>query len=188
MSFYVTSFYRFVSPAWTSERVTLLEKTLVEFGRKMKLKGLVLLGPEGINATISGSKSAVATAKQLIRTEFAQELNAATRTDSDGAAGEILFKDSEWKETPFLKWKVQIRDEIVTMGAPGLAPMNSRNRHLSPEEFHKELNDAVVLDTRNSFEVSVGKFKNAVDFEMKDFAQFPEKLKSSGLRKDQKIL
>ena len=48
--------------------------------------------------------------------------------------------------------------------------------------------DSITLDTRNAFEVSVGKFEGALDFGMREFSQFPEKLRESGLPKDKKIL
>jgi UPF0176 protein len=48
--------------------------------------------------------------------------------------------------------------------------------------------EVVVLDTRNDYEVDIGKFKNARDFRTKEFQEFPESLKQSDIHPDQKVL
>lgn len=174
MSVHVTSFYRFTPLA--DETVEKLKFVLEGLAESTGLRGLCLLGPEGINATLSGELAVLSEVKDLVR----GQLNAA----------DLLFKDSVTSKHPFHNFRVKIKDEIVTLGRPGLAPASPINFHLSPEEWHQAMQDpdAVVLDTRNDYEVDIGKFDHAVDFKLKEFREFPEALKKSGIAKDKKVL
>lgn len=175
MSFQITTFYHFAQPNWTIDQVEEFKQNLIKLGRELRLRGLLLLGPEGINATVSGSPDGILAIKSLVREQISSD---------------IMFKDSSSLENPFIRFKVQIRDEIVTMGTPGWIPPATINDHLPASEFHAAMKseDVITLDTRNAFEVGVGKFENAIDFGMTSFSQFPQKLKESGLPKDKKFL
>jgi UPF0176 protein len=167
----ITSFYRFNPLA--SEIYHNMKKELEALSARTGLRGLVLIGPEGINSTCAGSREAIAQLKMLV-----------------AQVGVNEFKDSQAEKQPFNVFRVKIKDEIVTMGQPGVAPSQERNFHLSPEEWHEALKDpnTVVLDTRNDYEVDIGKFKNAVDFRIQEFGEFPEKLKNSGIDTSKKVL
>lgn len=168
----ISTFYQFktLDPSQIESIKTSLEIHAVENA----VRGLVLIGREGINSTISGSANGVAQVKRLVSELFP----------------EILFKDSEAKKHPFLVFKVKIKDEIVTLGKPNLRPESSTNNHLTPQEWHQAMQDpgTVVLDTRNDYEVEIGKFKNAQDFKLEEFNEFPERLKDSGIAKDKRVL
>jgi UPF0176 protein len=82
---------------------------------------------------------------------------------------------------------VKYRREIVTMGTPELVPYDPQD-HISPQDWHEKLKTHQILDVRNSYEVQIGKFQNAQDLEIEDFAEFPEKLQHSSLAKDQPTL
>ncbi len=170
----VTSFYRF--QRLNEEQVQSLKTNLERIAEETGLRGLCLLGPEGINATLSGTGFDLEHIKSLITEAF--------------ATTEIEFKDSEAAKHPFHFFRIKIKDEIVTLGKPGFAPEKAKNNHLSPEEWHQALKDpdVLVLDTRNDYEVDIGKFKNAVDFRTKEFREFPEALKKANLNKETKVL
>ncbi|HEX4922483.1 MAG TPA: hypothetical protein VFV50_00285, partial [Bdellovibrionales bacterium] len=148
---YITCFYRFVQPHWTEGELVSLRERLLFHGRQHKLKGLILLSGEGINASFSGTPQAIEATKTWVRNDLGWQ--------------DVLFKDSVSHEPPYLKYKVQFRDEIVTMGTPGFTPETVTNNHLSPAEFHKLMlqKDTVTLDTRNDYEYEIGKFKGAIN-------------------------
>ncbi len=167
----ITSFYRF-NPL-TTETQDNMRAELEALSERTGLRGLVLLGPEGINSTCSGSADAIAELKALV-----------------ARVGVNEFKDSCAEKHPFNVFRIKIKDEIVTLGQPGVVPESERNAHLSPEEWHQALQDpdVVVLDTRNDYEVDIGKFKNAIDFRTQEFGEFPKALSESGIDRSKKVL
>lgn len=167
----ITSFYRF-TPLTTPIQNNMIQE-LEGLAKRQGLRGLVLIGPEGINSTCSGTRQAIDELKNLVRTIGVED-----------------FKDSQADKHPFNKFSVKIKDEIVTIGQPGLTPESAMNFHLSPEEWEAALNDpdTVVLDTRNDYEVDIGKFKNAVDFRIQEFGEFPDALAKSGIDRSKKVL
>lgn len=167
----ITSFYRF-NPLTTPIQNNMVQE-LEGLAKRRNLRGLVLIGPEGINSTCSGDREAIEELKDLVRTVGVEE-----------------FKDSRAEKHPFNFFRVKVKDEIVTIGQPGLMPESTRNFHMSPEEWHEAMNDpnTIVLDTRNDYEIDIGKFKNAIDFRIQEFTEFPEALSKSGLDKDKRML
>ena len=130
--------------------------------------GLIILGTEGLNTTLASTSSTnlnrfVATIRQFF--------------------GEHSFdvKQSESEKPPFRKFVVKIREEIVTLGRPEFVPSNNHN-HLSPEQWHEMMGeqDVVVVDTRNDYEIEIGTFDKAIDLEMKEFTEFPDKIRDLG--------
>ena len=153
-----------------------LRTKLEELGPARGLRGLILLGHEGINLTASGEPDAIADLGHVLTEEL----------------GLIhpRFKYSEAARHPFQVWRVKIREEIVTLGRPDLYPTATKTHHLSPREWHEALSepDVVVLDTRNDYEVELGKFEGAIDLKTKEFREFPDALRSAAVPKDKKIL
>lgn len=131
-----------------------LRRELVTFGMQRGMKGLVLLATEGINATVSGNAAAIADWKARMR-----------KFDAD-----MIFKDSRADGTVFHRWSVKIKPEIVAIKQPDIRPQG-RHRHVSPEEWNEMLKheDVLLLDARNDYEVAIGKFRGAVDPQIKNF-------------------
>jgi UPF0176 protein len=154
------------------EETRAIEADINVFANRMR--GLILLGVEGINATVSGPVEVLSEFKAAVEKSF---------------AAKIHFKDSVAEKEPFRMFKLKVKKEIVTLGRPDLVPEGDRS-HLSPQEWHDVLSneDVIVIDTRNTYETDIGKFKNAVDLNLKGFSEFPEKIKALGLKKDQKVL
>jgi UPF0176 protein len=174
----ITSFYFF--KATPASRVAEIETLLnainmsAEGGINIRLRGLVLIGVEGINATISGSPHAITSFKTLVKSIYSDEID---------------FKDSFSLNHPFRDYRVKIREEIVTLGRPDLVPSGD-NGHLTASEWHQALSepDVLVLDTRNTYETEIGKFKNAVDLRLEEFQEFPDRVREMKIPKDQKVL
>lgn len=169
----ICAFYYFKT--LTATEVAQLKLELEQMAEGRAIRGLVLIGREGINMTISGSIEGVEAFKAWL----------AARMD----VADPQFKDSFADKHPFHVFRVKVKKEIVTLGAPDLIPQGPCN-HISPAEWHEKLNsgEAVVLDTRNDYEVEIGKFKNAIDFGIKEFHEFPEKLRQAGIPKEREIL
>ncbi len=137
------------------------------------MKGLVLIAPEGINATVCGTEEAVGEWKRRMR-----ELHPA-----------MSFKDSGADAPVFRKWSVKRKPEIVAIKDPAIRPAGT-HRHLSPAEWHALIarGDVTIIDTRNDYEVAIGKFTHAIDPGIRSFHEFPAYVRASGLPKDKKVL
>ena len=152
--------------------------TLEKRGGELGLRGLAILGAEGLNATLSGPP--------IILRDFCVEL-----LETLGIPADFSIKESFSDVHPFRRFKIKVRDEIVTLGQPDVLPLPpSAQTHLSPADFHAALqdDDVVVLDTRNWYETKIGKFKKAIDPHLEEFQEWPEYLRSSGIAKDKKVL
>lgn len=169
----VTTFYRFIS--FSDAEINSIKSSLEEIAAHEDFTGLVLVGPEGINGTVSGPSDVIALVKEKVRV-WVKDSNQ-------------VFKDSFCDVHPFHELKVKIKQEIVTLRRPDLVPQGA-NHHLSPKDWHEmmEREDVVVLDTRNDYETKLGKFKNAKEMNITDFHDFPVRVKEMKLPKDKKIL
>lgn len=156
-----------------TQQVNRLRAELIAFGAEHAMKGLVLIAPEGINATVCGSADAIAAWKDMMRTLCA----------------DIVFKDSHADQPIFKRWSVKAKPEIVAIKQPDIAPRGKRN-HLRPDEWDAMLSrdDVIVLDTRNDYEVAIGKFHGAIDPAIEHFSEFPAFIKNAGIPKDKKVL
>jgi UPF0176 protein len=171
----ITAFYRFTP--FTAEALPKLQSGIAEWMRERGMLGLVVLGAEGINGTVSGTVEAIAGFKV-----FVQEL-----CGIDG----LRFKDSASEIAPFLNISVDIRNEIVTLKRPDLAPAEPENRHLSPSEWHEMLlspEPKVVVDTRNAYETIAGKFRGAIDPQIENFSDWGAYLDEAELPRDVPVL
>jgi len=126
------------------------------------VKGTLLLAREGINGTIAGTDEAIARVVAYVRA-------------LPGCAG-LEVKYSRAAEMPFHRMKVRLKREIVTMGQPDIDPLASVGTYVAPQDWNALIADptTVVIDTRNDYEVAVGRFRGAVDPETASFRDFPE--------------
>jgi len=170
----VTAFYKFVRIP--HKKIPIIESELSISAGSLHIRGLIILAPEGANGTVAGNPEDLEEFKAFL-------------TKSLGAES-INFKDSWASKNPFRRFKLKLRNEIVTLGKPEIFPESAKNNHLSPREWHQvlETEDVVLLDTRNSYETALGTFQNAVDPDIKTFNQFPEYLERTQIPKDKKVL
>ena len=142
---------------------------------KHQVMGLFIMGVEGINSTFSCQPENLEPFQAELETLFNQK---------------FTYKISDAEKHPFRRINIQIRKEIVTLKRPDLIPPTGINNHLSPQEWNKAMSepDTIVIDTRNDYEIELGKFKNAKDFNIEEFHDFPKKLAESGIEKDKKVL
>ena len=126
-----------------------------------QVKGTLLLAPEGINGTIAGPPEGV-------RAVLAH-------LTADARFASLQPKESWSTEPPFLRMKVRLKKEIVTLGVPGVSPTKMAGQYVKPQDWNALISDPTVLvvDTRNDYEVGIGTFAGAVDPHIKTFADLP---------------
>ena len=130
------------------------------------VKGTLLLATEGINGTISGPEAGVRAVLAFLRSpEFAH-----------GALAGLSHKEAWANEAPFLRMKVRVKKEIVTLGVPGVSPTVMAGAYVKPKDWNALITrgDVVLVDTRNDYEVDIGTFAGAVDPRVKTFADLPD--------------
>lgn len=175
MVWYVTTFYYFTPLTDLETHQKAWEQKALE----LEIKGLLILGAEGFNTTCcSQIKDNLESFKHWVMETYPDSKN-------------MLFKDSVSEIAPFKRYRVRVRPEIVTLGAPEITPNNEKHHHLSPEEWNDVLkNDpnAVVVDTRNWYEYNIGSFHRAINPNIDKFTEFPEWFQKQGVEKNQKIL
>lgn len=155
--------YKFVSLDALSD----LRAHLLARAGDAALKGTILLAEEGINLFLAGSAEGI--------DAFLQTL----RADARFADLEVKFSHSDG--VPFRKLLVKIKREIIRMDHPTIRPEAGRAPGVDAQTLARWLaqgaDDAgrpvVMLDTRNAFEVDEGTFKNAIDWRIDRFTQFP---------------
>lgn len=136
---------------------------LKEKAEQLQVKGTILLGTEGINASLAGK---------------APELHAfIAYVRSFSAYHDLEFKESVSEAMPFTKLVVRIKPEIVTMGKDAVCPQKHTAPYLAPEvlkQWYEEEKDFVLLDARNNYEFAVGTFDEAIELNMESFREFPD--------------
>ena len=161
--FNIHAFYKFVSlPHFEA-----LQPELLAFCESQELKGTILLAAEGINGTVAGSGEGMANMLQWLRAhdEF---------TDLETKLSLADFQ-------PFLRMKVRLKNEIVTMGVKEIDPNKKVGTYVPPEEWNALIEDpnVTLVDTRNDYEVSIGKFKGAIDPDTTTFREWPDYVKDN---------
>lgn len=125
------------------------------------VKGTLLLAREGINGTIAGPEAGVRAVLSHLR--------------ADPRLARLPHKASWSDKPPFLRMKVRLKKEIVTLHVPGLDPNKTVGRYVSPADWNALLADpeVLVVDTRNDYEVAIGTFAGAVNPNIKTFTELP---------------
>ncbi len=152
-----------------------LRNVFIHKGEIERVKGLILLSQEGINATLVGSIKNVKRFLKIIRdyTEIPIQ-------------GQWQISNT-WG---FKKLRVKIKEEILKLNQSKISP-HSKNTHLTPQEWQSQIKnkDTVLLDIRNNYEVELGHFEGALDLNLSQFKELSQHLKNSvNIPKDKNIL
>jgi UPF0176 protein len=142
-----------------------LRQPLFDVMDNNQVRGTLLLAGEGINGTIAGSRFAVDTVVNWLK--------------SDPRLTEIDCKESFTDIPPFNRTKVKLKNEIVTMGIEGIDPKQVVGTYVAPKDWNSLISDPEVLliDTRNDYEYQVGTFQNAINPNTESFREFPQYVK-----------
>ena len=125
------------------------------------VKGTLLLAREGINGTIAGPEEGVRKVLACLH--------------ADPRLSTLQHKESWSRKPPFLRMKVRLKKEIVTLRVPELDPNKTVGQYVKPQDWNALLADpeVVVIDTRNDYEVVIGTFKGAINPDIKTFTELP---------------
>lgn len=154
----VAALYRFVKltdlPALQAEIKAVCEDN--------DIYGTLLIAPEGINGTIGG---------------IGEKLDAIIETLDrlcGVRSGELKYSSSTGK--PFLRMKVRLKKEIITMAAPEADPTKLVGTYVEAEDWNALIADpdVTLIDTRNDYETAVGIFKGAIDPNIQKFTDFKD--------------
>lgn len=157
-NFLVAALYKFV----TLPDYKKLQQPIFDVCNKNGIKGTLLLASEGINGTVAGTEKGVRALLEYLHAS--DDFN------------NLAHKESWAEEMPFLRMKVRLKKEIVTMGVPGTDPNKIVGSYVKPENWNALISDpdVILIDTRNDYEVEIGTFKGAVDPKTTNFRDFPK--------------
>ena len=129
---------------------------------EQSLKGSVLLAEEGINGTLAGAEESIRAVLAYLRCD--ERLTAMSHKES-------------WSDVaPFVRLKVRLKKEIVTLGVPNVNPSVETGQYIKPADWNALINqpDVMVVDTRNRYETEMGSFQGALPVDTDSFGEFPE--------------
>ena len=154
----VVALYRFVR----LDDYESMREPLLNFCLDRHIRGTLLLAHEGIDGTVAGSDSAIDELLNYLR--------------ADDRLADLDCKFSSHEERPFLRMKVKLKREIVTMGQENIDPNVCVGRYAWPQEWNALIDDpdVLVIDTRNEYEVEIGTFAGAVNPQTNSFREFPD--------------
>lgn len=160
--FVVCALYKFVSLDNFQE----IKQPLLDFMLDKQVRGTLLLAQEGINGTVAGSRASIDALLTYLR--------------NDERLAELSYKESYTDDMPFLRTRVKLKKEIVTMGVEGIDPKRVVGTYVKPKDWNALISDpdVILVDTRNDYEVQVGTFKNAINPQTESFREFPDYVKT----------
>ncbi|KQX96293.1 hypothetical protein ASD22_12950 [Rhodanobacter sp. Root480] len=144
-----------------------LREHLRERCESAALKGTILLAPEGINLFLAGGREGI--------DQFLAHLHA------DARFADMAVKESLSDSVPFGRLRVRLKREIISMRQPTIQPEGGRAPAVDAPTLQRWLSsghddagrDVVLLDTRNDYEIALGRFSGAVDYALANFTAFP---------------
>ena len=137
------------------------------------LLGRIIISSEGINGTVSGLTEDCEKYMDFVRSEYPT----------------TQFKVEHHDAHAFHKLHVRVKDEIVNSDLP-VDPTIETGKHMEPAEFHDIINDpnVVIVDMRSNYEHKLGKFKNAITFDMENLRELPNHIDEIAHLKDKKVV
>ena len=129
----------------------------------LNLKGTILLSPNGINFSLSGSQESIDGYLEFLESD----------ERFIGIPLKVTYNDYQ----PFRRMLVRLKKEIISLGMDDIRPSEFTGPNIKPAQFQEILDkeeEVIVLDTRNDYEVRVGTFKNAINLNIPSFRDFPE--------------
>ena len=142
-----------------------------KFCDNLNIKGRIIIANEGINGTISGP------------IEDCNKFKIWLKNLMD--IKKIDFKESECKNHLFNKLTIKVKDHIIKMGEE-VDPTKKTGIHLTPKQFKEKMKqeDTIIVDFRSKMEHHLGKFKNAITFNINSMYEVPKIYDSHEFFKD----
>jgi len=138
-----------------------LRPDILEICVRNGLKGTILLAPEGINGTVAGPADGIDAVIAYLQ----------ARPEFPG----LEVKYSTADAMPFLRMKVRLKKEIVSMGVDGVDAAHDKGEYVDPQDWNDVVADpdTILIDTRNGYEVAIGTFEGAINPDTETFRDFP---------------
>ena len=155
----IASFYNFFDQRGVDLQA--LKKKLHQLAKQHQIIGTILIGEEGVNSTLATPQANMPEALKSLEQILGQKFQ---------------VKYSSAKHQPFLRFKVKIKKEIVTMGLPYLDAQKMRGKYIEAKDWNDfiQQQDVVILDTRNTYETDIGTFEKALVPKIENFREFPD--------------
>ena len=166
----VAALYKFSSISKPKELQDEIRSQLKE----LSIYGTILVGEEGLNGTIAGTHKKINEAVKYIK--------------SIQGFSNLDIKFSQSQENPFVRLKVKLKKEIVTIGDESINPNHKVGDYIDPQDWNELISDknTILIDTRNNYECSIGTFKNAINPNTVKFREFPEWIEDQNFSDDEK--
>lgn len=150
-----------------------------KYCQEHNLKGRIIVSPEGINATLEGTREEV--------TKYQEWLVADPRFSN------THFKTSQGNGHNFPKLSIKVRPELVSghLGENDVDPSQATAQHITVEELHDWFNQGkefYIVDMRNDYEHQVGFFQNSVLPSLENFRDLPAILPELEHLKDKTVV
>ncbi len=151
----------------------------LQFCKSLNLVGRIIVADEGLNGTVSGTAESCKIYMDTLH--------------ADSRFSKIDFKIDDVEVPSFIKMHCRYKAEIVHSGLrdPGIInPEIKTGVHLAPADFvkMKDEDDVIIVDVRSNYEHSIGRFKNAVTFDIENFRDFPAMINQLAQYRDKKIV
>ena len=142
--------------------------------KQLNIYGTILVGHEGINGTISGKENNLNKAIKYIK--------------SINNFNNIDIKYSSSQVNPFVRLKIKLKKEIVTIGDESINPNEFVGDYVEPKDWNNLIQDkdTILIDTRNNYEYSIGTFKNSINPNTVKFREFPEWVEKQNFSDEEK--
>lgn len=156
MNYQIITFYEFRKLENLPELKEILKSAMSE----LSILGTIIIAEEGYNATVSGTPPDIEKFVEILQKNF--------HTD-------IKYKSSFHTERPFLKAKVRIKKEIVSLRR-AVDIEKGIGTHVKATEWNRIISDEniFVLDTRNDYEIEAGTFSGAINPNIEKFSDLPK--------------
>tara|TARA_B100001989_G_scaffold98838_1_gene69069 strand:+ start:193 stop:1122 length:930 start_codon:yes stop_codon:yes gene_type:complete len=168
--FKVATLYKFARVAMPED----LQKKIKAKLKELNIYGTILVGDEGLNGTISGKENDLINALSFIK--------------KIPGFSDLDIKHSASETKPFMRLKVKLKEEIVTIGDKYIDPVNQAGKYVESSEWNELIKNpnTILIDTRNNYEYSIGTFKDAINPETETFREFPQWVKKQKFSKQDK--
>lgn len=155
MKYQIITFYEFKNLKNLPEIKAVLKAAMSDFS----ILGTVIIAEEGFNATISGLAADIEKFVEILERAFDTKLT---------------YKSSFHVRHPFLKAKVRIKKEIVSLRKT-IEIEKGVGTHAKPADWNRIISDenTILLDTRNDYEVEAGTFRGAINPHIEKFSDLP---------------
>lgn len=154
--FKIAALYKFAAIDEPSQLKDILQRECTS----KNICGGLIIAKEGINGTISGLPQDVDGFLAKLQVNFLSPV-------------EVKFSTN--LANPFIRMRIHVKEEIISMGIPNLDPSTKTGSYIEPSEWNQLISDpdVIVVDTRNAYEVELGTFQRSVNPNTDTFKDFP---------------